>query len=70
MKEIPLSHIMTTEMEMGFPRYWDRILRPPICLVVKPKEGVQTKPFDINIKVFEREDMEQLLEILSRSMRA
>lgn len=68
-KEIRFDDIRTTRIESGFPHYRDRF-RPTLRMIVLPKEGAGAAPFDINLKVFEKIDIDRLVEILSRAAKA
>lgn len=60
---IRLEEINSVEIQIGERRYRDKF-RPPLRLVVQPKSVSSIRPFDINLKVFRKEDIEILLEKL------
>lgn len=62
-RTVRLSDIKTAKVEIGYQRYRDR-LKPPVRLVVHYLEGGHAKDICINLKVFSKPDIEQLLAAL------
>lgn len=59
-RTVRLSDVKTAEVEIGYPRYRDR-LKPPVRLVVRYLKDGHAKDICINLKVFSKSDVEQLL---------
>lgn len=67
-KELDIADIKRIEVQVGEARYRDKF-RPPIRLFVKSWQASRDSSFDINMKVFDKRDMEVLLQILSLETR-
>lgn len=62
-RSVRIEDIESAEIEVGNPRYWDR-LKPPFRLVIRPRQGVSAPALAINLKVFDKSDIAQLLSLL------
>jgi hypothetical protein len=62
-KEVRLNEIEVARIEVGYSKYMDRF-RPPVRLCVRPQRGLGAKAFDINLRVFDRSDIDQLLSVI------
>ncbi len=63
-KLLSMDEIKETRLEVGIQKYRDRF-RPPYRLVVVPRSHVGVAPFDINLRIFSRRDIENLVALLS-----
>lgn len=61
--KVALAEIERAGIEIGCFRFRDRF-RPTVRLVITTKKGSSVRPFDISVRVFEREGFEQLLDVL------
>lgn len=59
-RTVRLSDVKTAKVEIGYPRYRDR-LKPPVRLMVCYLEDGYVKDICINMKVFSKADVNQLL---------
>jgi hypothetical protein len=62
-RSLAIADVGRAEVEVGLLKYGDRF-RPPIRLVLHPKDAASGKPIVINTKVFRKEDIRRLLAIL------
>jgi hypothetical protein len=62
-RSVRLQDIKSAQIEIGNERYWDR-LKPPFRLVIRPRPGISAPTLAINLKVFARSDIAQLLSLL------
>lgn len=63
-REINLVDIEEATVEAGRQKYMDRF-RPPLRLAIKPHNHASAKSFDINLRLFSRNDIARLLNVLS-----
>lgn len=63
-RSIPLSEIRKTRIEIGCFNYMDR-LRPTTRLVIEPRHEETWRPIIINMRVFGRCNIDQLLDALN-----
>ena len=61
---INLINIEAASLEVGRRGYADRF-RPPFRLAIEPHKRGSEEGFDINLRVFSREDVERLIYVLS-----
>lgn len=62
-QSLAIADVGRAEVEVGLLKYGDRF-RPPIRLVLHPRDAAGRKPIVINTKVFRREDIRRVLAIL------
>jgi hypothetical protein len=62
-QSLAITDVGRAEVEVGLLRYGDRF-RPPIRLVLHPKDAANRKPIIINTKVFRKGDIRRLLAML------
>jgi hypothetical protein len=62
-QSLAIADVGRAEVEVGLLKYGDRF-KPPIRLVLHPKEATGKKPIVINTKVFRREDVRRFLAML------
>ncbi len=62
-QSLAIADVGRAEVEAGLLKYGDRF-RPPIRLVLHPKDAAGRKPIVINTKVFRKEDIRRLFAIL------
>lgn len=67
-KKVLLSRIKSAKIEAGYKQYQDRF-RPSIRLAIKLKDAPGVA-FDINLKVFSRAGIKQLVELLEQSSKS
>jgi hypothetical protein len=65
---LQLNEIAKVEIKAGSFDYSDR-LKPTIRLIITPIPSVMKPPIVVNMKVFRREDMSELLERLNSKLR-
>lgn len=62
-RRVPLDEIGAAVVEFGCTRYAD-LFRPTFRLVIRPKPAAGWAPFDINLKVFKRNEITELLQVV------
>lgn len=65
-KRVKIADIEEASFETGGSGFANR-LRPMVRLAVRPQKTAGLPPFDINLKVFSRRDIQELLGVLSNS---
>ena len=63
-KSIPLEQVQSVELEVGWKTYSDRF-RPMLRLKVVPSDTSAFRPLIINLRVFKKEDISDLLQAVN-----
>ena len=63
-RSIAVSEIERCDVEIGYDGVWNK-LRPPIRLVIRPRESTGRKPIYVNLKVLSKPDVLWLLKVLA-----
>jgi hypothetical protein len=69
-RSFALSEIEKCGLAIGDETYWERFkFKPPIRLVIQPRQATGKKPISVNLKVFSKRDVLWLIEVLVRQPR-
>lgn len=63
-RSVALSEIERCDLEIGYENGEDPI-KPPIRLVIRPRESTGKKPISVNLKVLSKSDVLWLLKVLA-----
>ena len=65
-RSFALSEIEECEFAIGYEKYWDRY-KPPLRLVIQPRQSTGKKPISVNLKVFSESDVLWIMKVLVRN---
>jgi hypothetical protein len=62
-RSFALSEIESCDLAIGAESYWDRF-KPPIRLVIRPRQSTGKKPISVNLKVLSKSDVLWITRVL------